>query len=305
MTVLQFHHFLRLKKIFIFGVLVLLLCMTSRPVGAQAPADAPADTEQQGGLFLPYVQGGLAETEPPAPEEPEFPFEVIATDSGRCPTGYHLVNKIGAFSVIDPADSDDDSDWSDYGCRANQTLEGAACGAHGTALLVGGMAACSCDAGYVGAQCDTCGWGYAKDAETGQCVAQKQAAPVALIEGGNESVEQGEIIALRAVAPSPNATSASAGATPAMVNGVWSIQSGAGCLLPSRDASVCGSHVNGTEAFFRAPSSSGPADMTAVEFLPDSAPFSPIIQTVIVQPPGYIPITGWGSPALQPLMDEV
>lgn len=308
MTFFKQNHLSRFKMMFVFGALALLLCMTSSTVGAQAPVDVPDEMGQDGGLFLPYVQGGLAEpdpTSPEEPEEPEFPFELVATDLGSCPSGYHLVNKIGAFSVIDPADSDENSDWSDYGCRANQTLETAACGAYGTALLIGGMAACRCDAGYVGAACDTCGWGFAKDVETGQCVAQKQAAPVAQIEGGNESVEQGQTVALRAVAPSPDATSASVAVTPAVVNGVWSIQGGGGCLLTRRDASACVAQVNGSEAFFRAPSSGAPAAMTAVQFLPDSAPFSPIIQTVIVQPPGHIPVTGWGSPALQPIMERV
>ena len=277
--------------------LLFVLTLLQWAAGSAQAQSAP-EVEQAGALFLPFVQNGNAS------EPADFPFETIATDLGSCPDGYHLVNQIGAFSIIDPATLDETSDWAGYACRANQTLEMAACSEHGTPQLIGGVAACACDEGYVGAQCNVCGWGFAKDAATGQCVPQMPAAPAAIIQGGEQSIEQGQTIALAAMSPT-NPNTEQAAAAQATVNGVWTIASGEGCLLATAGASECVQQINGPEAHFRAPSSGAPLMMTEIQFVPDCCANAPVVQTVIVQPPGSVPITGWGSAELEPILSRV
>ena len=284
----------------IIAVAVMINVTLLRLTTGKALAQGAPDAEPQGGLFLPYVQNGNAEE-----EKPQFPFETVATDAGSCPSDFHLVNTIGAFTVIDVDTDDATTDWSEYGCRANETLESAACGEHGTALMMGGNAACSCSEGYVGAQCNVCAWGFAQDPATGQCKPQAPIAPAAQIVGGEQSVEQGETVQLIAVPAAGNEPVASAEIAQNGVKGTWSIVGGEGCLLATRDAAACLPQVVGTQAFFRAPLGVAPVSMTTFQFTPECCADAPVVQTVIVQPPGTIPVTGWGSPALQPLLQEV
>jgi hypothetical protein len=113
-------------------------------------------------------------------------------------------------------------------------------------------------------------------------------------------VDAGTVVELRAV----TATSGDAGAAQAAVSGQWQMRRGYRCLLASPDSDICVETVQGETAYFKAPTE-GELNMAGIQFLPDSPPHVPVHTTVVSQPPGYIPINGFGKPELQPILDNL
>jgi hypothetical protein len=113
-------------------------------------------------------------------------------------------------------------------------------------------------------------------------------------------VDAGSVVELHAV-PSPREGASAAGMT---AGGQWQLRRGDGCLLSSPASESCVDSVEGATAFFKAPTE-GELNMAGIQFVPADSPNAPVFGTVISQPPGYIPVNGFGKPELQPILDQM
>ena len=78
-----------------------------------------------------------------------------------CPTGQHLEHKSGEPDVVNQETADlTPPDAREYRCVADETCDGVDCSGHGECVLLSGKAACSCEPGYAGENCDRCAVGY-------------------------------------------------------------------------------------------------------------------------------------------------
>lgn len=288
-------------------VLIVVLCTMAPALLAQ---DAPDEITTQ--IFLPLISGGgdtggqTGETPTPtatasptaspsptvSPTPSPTPSPTATVDDGsiaatgdQCPAGMHLEHKSGMSGIVS-ADTFTPtvSGWLDYRCVPDESIAELSCSDHGTPLLIDGVATCSCDEGFVGSDC----------ADPAPVVE----APAALIAGGEQSLTSGDVISMQA-----NATGVQAAGRGA-VRGTWQIVTGEGCLRSSRDTDDCLTEFIGDVVFFQAPADVATLATTTVHFVP-AAGGPPIAQTVLTQPPGYIPVNGYGRPELEPVLEAL
>ena len=261
---------------------------------------------------------------PTARPNPTLDSAAAATTDGACPVGFHLIHESGNLGIIGPDDFDgiaDEGDglepvaaaapragagiWDGYWCVPDQELNDISCSGHGSALLIGGVATCACDDGYVGRQCNLCGPGYALGEDKTQCVSAPEPAPSVEISGTADAIEAGSVVELSAVI-SQNIEASAAQVT---VPGVWSIGRGNGCLLASPDSQTCEETVQGDKVWFKSFVIDGNADpqlrSAEIQFVETAGAQAPVHATVLSQPPGYIPINGFGRPEVQPILDRL
>ncbi len=176
---------MQVRKRIQLGIMLLMLLTsvlgpTQSIYAQEVPTDtvlsqAPAAPAVQHEVFLPLVSNSGTGVEPtPTPTvtptaTPRPPLEltpgpvteprpdpdraeVVRPQDGNCPAGTHLVHASGIHGLF-AADTEETIDDLDYTCEPNQTADAASCGPNGTAVVVGGVAACSCADGYVGASC--------------------------------------------------------------------------------------------------------------------------------------------------------
>ena len=79
-------------------------------------------------------------------------------------------------------------------CQPDEPLDSLTCSNHGVAQILDGEAVCACATGYVGVHCTVCAPDYALNPAGTQCVAAPPPAPAAVIEGIQQSIEQGAAI---------------------------------------------------------------------------------------------------------------
>jgi hypothetical protein len=215
------------------------------------------------------------------------PGEPIRPSGGTCPAGTHLVHISGERGIVDPDTREYDD--AEYTCEPDQAVEDARC-LTGRAVLVDGLAACACAAGYAGAHCETCAPGYERG-RRGACEpSPMRATPI--IEGAEQSIEQGQELTLRAHMRGAREFR-------------WRIVEGDGCLVDPR-TSRCGRTAGGPQVRFRAPRSGGDdVAMTQVDVLAIGTPGlppAPGSTSVTWVPPGHITISGTGAAYLQPIL---
>ena len=236
-------------------------------------------------IFLPLVMGGAGQvvTVTPTPENNGLPV----TD-GVCPAGTHLMHVSGLAGLVDPEEFQPDvQGWDGYGCFPDETTDAISCGAHGAASVIDGVAVCSCEEGFVGAQC--------------QLPAPVVEKPAAMVTGLQQSLAYGDLVQLRATSTDP------VGAAD-VTGGRWRVEQGNACLQTTRDAADCVDEVTTGAAagpFLLAKDLGHPEKMAVISFTPDCCTETPAVNTVLVQPPGYIPVNGYGRPQLEPVLDAM
>ncbi len=248
----------------------------------ELPEDEPAATPTA-------IPTSLPESTPMASPtaSPTATTEVggLVPTAHQCPAGMNLQH-ISGMSGIVGADtfSPTVSGWADYRCVADESVETLACSVHGTATLLDGIAACACEEGFGGSTCDE----PLPDVET----------PAVAIAGSAQSLTAGDVVELSAQSAVVNA------ADQPNANGTWRIVQGEGCLRTSREATDCQSELTGESVLFEAAASVAALETTLVKFEPAGGGAA-VETTVLTQPPGSIPIHGFGPPALEPALAAV
>ena len=287
--------------------------------GTWSMVDAQSGSQGGGEIYLPVINGGsgvagpsptpiLLQTDTPTPTQtptatptpttaPGIPNGVPSVN-GVCDLGMHLVHKSGTIGIANPDDFDPAVDsWNDYLCVPNESAEALTCSEHGTAGIIDGVAVCACDDGFAGANCEL--------------TTAMPDTPTVRLNGTANSLEHGDVVELSAsaIGQVQSAGAATGGVATGGVatgslttTGLWRIDAADGCLLASRDSAECLTEYQGATVFFRASTESSVRKTAGVQFSPPAGP--PIFETVIVQPPGYIPVSGYGRPQLEPVRDE-
>lgn len=324
------------QKIFYIALLFLLLLtfpMQDQVARAQESEAVPASQAQADKVYLPFISnGGNTDATPPTPTVTATPLPPITLTpgpvtaplpdpdggsaktptNGQCPAGAHLVhNSLGLIAFGHEADADETVPFNDadYTCQPDQSLDQIACGVHGQATLIGGVAACSCDAGYAGATCTVCAPGHAPDAATGQCKAV-ETPPTGTIRGADASLEVGGSTIFTATDPAGNRTVATwtlvqpTGVASADANETFAASS---CLFAIDGDGSCQRTVTGVQVGFRAPVSLTTgvnATTVAIEMRPLNG-LGLTTKAVVVTSKNGIPITGVGDPAIAPVLDAM
>ncbi|MFN2201568.1 MAG: calcium-binding EGF-like domain-containing protein, partial [Caldilineaceae bacterium] len=248
------------------------------------------------------------------PPQPTLDPGAVAFSGGSCADGFHLMHESGALGIQDPDTFNEGGDgvlepaaghafWDGYYCVPDDDLSDASCSGHGSAHLLEGVAACACETGYVGAQCNVCAPGYVANQEGDSCVEAPDDTPGIVVRGADDSIARDEVVELSASSVAPQDASTAA----VNANTRWEIEHGYGCLLPTRDATECLDTVEGSNVFFKAPPGDGlnETGLRVTTFDDGGGVIDIGGATVMAQPPGYIPINGWGKPELQPILDQM
>jgi hypothetical protein len=227
-------------------------------------------------------QGQAAPTGTSSAYLPIIFSNLIRPVGGHCPGGTHIVHEeSGRSDMVDP----DTAEYSDneYLCMPDQNCDDLPASPYGVCQITGGLAGYSCHEGYVGALCNICDWGYQPNATNDGCVLSDPAAPPPVILGADESLEAGQTRVL----------TVEGGGTY-----LWQIAEGVGCLV---GPAACEATATGASVTFQAPATVEAIEMTLVTITPvgGGAAGSTSVKTV---PAGSIPVTGYGSNELQPIV---
>ncbi|MEO8671007.1 MAG: calcium-binding EGF-like domain-containing protein [Tahibacter sp.] len=215
---------------------------------------------------------------------------------GTCPSGTHAVSVSGFLESIE-ADSatPGPANPADIRCVPNTSPTALMCGSHGSAISIGGAAACSCSDGYAGDSCNVCAAGFEQDA-AGGC----QPAAVnreLVIMGADHVVPYGSSSILSAQYLSAPGRTAS---------GTWALRGAptdVGCLSASDAPTQCLSSVDGSEVRYTPPADGNGLTTNTVFFQPaQGLPTQVDIKADLL---GQIPINGWADSTTVPVVTAV
>ncbi|MEM7132382.1 MAG: hypothetical protein AAF702_39130 [Chloroflexota bacterium] len=278
---------------------------TSTDVSEEQPTSTATAT-----LPPPPVVGNISDRLPNPDAD-----NVVRPVNGSCPDGTHLRHVSGQVSIIDPDTASFDA--NDYTCEADETAADIDCGTNGTAIVVDGIAACSCAAGYAGSTCSVCAPGFELGG-AGQCVASNLQTEM-IIDGMDESLEVGQATVLQA----KDADGGPLQATWHIIlpNGLTTVSSSTtGCLYPLDNDSQCLQSISGPQVGYRAPTfENGNGDdgddaedfvfqakAIGIQVSPPAGSDLPITTNgVVVTKKNGISITGNGDPRLAPIVDSL
>jgi hypothetical protein len=250
----------------------------------------PAAAQTQQEIFVPLVIG-------------EQEAEMTTPFGGTCAEGYHLVKNDGSLGVehiepfgVDPHEDEGDEaapdayQDGDYLCVADQSVEEISCGANGTAVVDGGVAACVCEAGYGGATCNLCAQGY-EEGEGGACVLGTQ--PELVVDGATASMIPGETRIMTPTAPGISVF-------------VFTIDPTQGCL--EQIGGGCVQTVTGSSARVRASQAISEITPLRLEIsrpaVGGSPPYEWEVNTFVI-PSDQIPVAGYGDSRLLPVIEHL
>jgi len=211
---------------------------------------------------------------------------------GSCPAGRHIVHADGSIGISDP-DSfvAAPAQLAQYHCELDQSPATLTCGVHGQATTVGGVAACACETGFAGSQCEVCATGYAPGGLTsGSACMEKPVNRDLVIMGAERLVPYGGSTVLSA-----QSLAARPGSDP-LVSGAWRLDGEpgrVGCLSVVGEAAVCRSSVIATEVVFSPPAQGAEVSLTTIRFAPDNGPALQV--DVKAGPYEEMAINGWAD----------
>lgn len=316
---------------------IVLIAYTSTQLLAQDEAGDGGDNSGASlQVFLPLVNGGSGSgnsvtptptvTPTPSPtinvtpgpvSEPRSdpdPAEIVYPQNGICAPGTHLVHLGRGWANYVVGDDEGQALVdSDYRCAPDQTLADAQCSARGTPVLLGGQAACQCEAGYAGATCNICAPGFAMNPGTQQCEAVAP-QPTVAVSGIEQSLEPGASTVFIAKDEAGNPVDALwtlglADDTSQVIAATAANFAVTGCLFPLSGGGTCQESVQGSRVGYRAPESlpSGQeVQMVQVNIDPlANGNLGLTTESVVIVGQGGVPITGHGDPRMQPVLDIV
>ena len=325
------------KRIQLSIMLLVLLTSILGPAQSTYAQEIPTDTDRpqapaapaiQHEVFLPLVSNnGLDAEATPTPTPtgtPRPPLELTPgpvteprpdpdredvqyPENGICPAGTHLVHSSGILGLF-AADSEEIIDDIDYTCEPDQAADAAACGAQGTPVVIGGVAACSCAEGYAGAACQLCAPGYAPSGG-GQCKLMPT-QPEVVVAGIEDSLEVGQSRTLRATDAEGNpvvATWTLVETTPGQVQAAEAAGATRACLYAPGSEGACETSLRGIEVGIRAPNLLADGNYVATYQLniEPQGGLNFTTESVVIVGQGGIPISGQGDPRLEPMLDAL
>ncbi len=228
---------------------------------------------------------------------------------GVCPESSHLVHIESGMPGVQNEETEEYLD-RDYQCLPDDDPSKLSCGDHGTAVLLGGQAVCSCEDSYAGAACNVCAFGYMLDPNSNTCrVAPLKREPT--IAGGIESSME--------VGTTKTFTAQDGGGN--RLEGRWTLVeeekqlavqgalAGNTACLRTPGTQQCQTTVSGSQVVFDAPASLADGenlDMVQMVFTPIDQNYAATPYSVVIVNENWIPINGFGNSAeMEPILESL